>query len=116
MATLEQRLAKLEAAKARGGSGDPQQVAMGRLADALFEALPDDELEFVTTGFVRRAVYPPAYRTAMDKLRDLAGRIEAGDLSDEDSMLLEGLPQDPALDMTPAEFITTMISGLDKLY
>ncbi len=118
MATLEQRLAKLEAVAMarRGKPEDPNLTAAHRFMDALEEALPDDEYEFEQLEFSRRLIYQPWKKSHMDKLRDLAGRIEAGDLSDEDRLLLDGLPQDAILGMTPAEFITTMISGLDKLY
>lgn len=112
MATLEQRLAKLEAVKAgRSGQDDPQHAAMSRLINALRGALPDDQPRFGEPGFVGRS----EYRWHSDKLLALAARIEVGEASEEDHMLLDGLPNDPALGMTPTEFIT-LLAEVDSSY
>lgn len=115
MATIEQRLSALEAKRIGRRPDDPRQAAMGRLFVALREALPDDEPEYITTGFARRAVYSSTHQSHMDKVRALAGRIAAGEVSEGDRSLLEALPQDAALDMPASEFIT-LIAGIDMLY
>lgn len=115
MATIEQRLSALEAKRIGRRPDDPRQAAMGRLFVALREALPDDKPEYITTGFARRAVYSPAHRSHMDKVRALADRIAAGEVSEEDRSLLDALPQDAALDMSGAEFVT-LIAGIGMLY
>lgn len=105
MATIEQRLAKLEAAvRARCPGDDRQQVAMSRLLATLREALPDDEYEF-------GLIYPPGWKSHMDKLRDLSGRIDAGTDAEEDRALLDALPQDAldCLDMAAPELVTMLV-------
>lgn len=106
MATLEQRIRALEAKRSGLKPDDPQQAAIGQLITALREALPADDL----AGAEQLA----SYRSHMDKILALAERIEAGELSEEDRMLLDWLPQDAALDMTPAEFIT-LTARIDML-
>ncbi len=113
MATLESRLAKLEAARAQNRPDDPEKVAMKRLFDALVEALPDDPLPFLTGNMGVREL--SAYRSSFTKIMDLADRIEAGELSEEDRLLLDGLPHDPDLDMAPAEFIT-MLTRVRRMF
>lgn len=115
MATLEKRLAALEDKRRWLRPSDPKQAAMGRMFVALREALPDDKPEYITTGFVRRAVYSPTHQYHMDKVRALADRITAGEVSEEDRSLLDALPQDAALEMPAAEFVT-LIAGIDMLY
>lgn len=105
MATLDQRLARLEAVKAgRSGQDDPQHAAMGRLINALRGALPDDQPRFGEPGCVGLS----GYRWHSDKLQALAARIEAGEVTEEDRMLLDALPHEPALGMTPTELITLL--------
>lgn len=107
MATIEQRLAKLEAAmRARSRGDDGQQLAMRRLLSILREALPDDRPRYGEPGFPGLS----NYRWHSDKLLAMAGRIEAGEVSEEDRMLLEGLPHDAleCLDMTAPELVTTL--------
>lgn len=115
MATLEKRLAALEEKRIGRRPDDPRQTAMGHLMAALREALPDDEPEYITTGFARRAVYSPTHQYHIDKVRALADRIAAGEVSEEDRSLLDALPQDSALDMPAAEFVT-LIAGVGMLY
>lgn len=105
MATLEQRLAKLEAVKAgRGGQDGVRQAAMGRVLKSLREALPDDQPRFGEPGFVGLS----DYRWHSDKLQALAGRIETGEVTEEDRMLLDALPHEPALGMTAPELVTLL--------
>lgn len=111
MATLESRLAKLEAARAQNRPDDPWQVAMKRLFDALTEALPDDKgPDFLTADMRMRD-----YRSSLDKIMDLADRITANEISEEDRLLLEGLPHDPDLGMAPDEFIT-MLTRVRRMF
>lgn len=115
MATLEKRLAAIEEKRRGHRPDDPRQAAMGRLFVALREALPDDKPEYITAGFARRAVYSPTHQYHIDKVRALADRIAAGEVSEEDRSLLDALPQDAALDMSGAEFVT-LIAGIGMLY
>lgn len=114
LAALKKRVAALEEKRRGRRPDDPRQAAMGRLFVALREALPNDEPEYITTGFARRAVFLPAHQFHMDKVRALADRIAAGEVSEEDRSLLDGMPPDPALGMTPGEFVT-LIAGVDML-
>jgi len=112
MATIEQRLAKLEAAVlARRPGDDRQQVAMSRLLSLLREALPDDQPRSGAPGLVGLS----EYRRHTDKVLALAGRIMVDEISEEDRMLLDGIPHDPDLGMAPAEFIT-MLAEIDSMY
>ena len=111
MATLEQRIRALEAKRSGLKPDDSQQAAMGRLMSALREALPDDLPRFAETGFSGLS----EYRRHSDKLLALAGRIMVDEISEEDRMLLDGLPHDPDLGMAPAEFIT-MLAEIDSMY
>ena len=114
MATLEQRLAKLEAVSRAQLPGDtPQQVAMSRLLSVLREALPDDRPRYGEPGFPGLS----NYRWHSDKLVALAGRIEAGEISEEVRQLLEGLPHDAldCLDMTAPELVT-MLAEIEMMY
>lgn len=112
MATIEQRLAKLEAAmRARRPVDDDQQVAMRRLLAVLREALPDDRPRYGEPGFPGLS----NYRWHSDKVLALAGRIMVGEISEEDRMLLDGLPHGHDLGMAPAEFIT-MLAEIDSMY
>lgn len=114
MATLEQRLAKLEAAmRDRSPVDDGKQVAMCRLLSVLREALPDDRPRYGEPGFPGLS----NYRWHSDKLLALAGRIEAGEISEEDCRLLDGLPRDAleCLDMTAPELVT-MLAEIEMKY
>lgn len=104
MATLEKRLAALEEQRRGRRPDDPQQAAMGRLLATLREALPDDECEFWPN-------YPPSWKRHMDKLMNLAERIEAGTDTEEDRALLDALPHDAlgCLDMTAPELVTMLV-------
>ncbi len=116
MATLESRLAKLEATRAQHRPDDPWRVAMKRLFDALTKALPDDKgPDFLTGNMVVREL--SAYRSSFTKIMDLADRITAGELSEEDRLLLEGLPHDAleCLDMTAPELVT-MLARVRRMY
>jgi len=107
MATLEHRLAALEAAmRARSPVDDGQQLAMRRLLSVLREALPDDRPRYGEPGFPGLS----NYRWHSDKLLALAGRIMVDEISEEDRQLLEGLPHDAlqCLDMTALELATTL--------
>lgn len=107
MATLEQRLAKLEAVmRARHPVDDDQQVSMRRLLSGLREALPDDRPRYGEPGFPGLA----NYRWHSDKVLALAGRIEAGQVSEEALLVLTGLPHDAleCLDMTAPELVTLL--------
>lgn len=117
MGTLEKRLAALEAKWMGRRPDDPRQVAMGQLLASLREALPDDEPEYLTSGFARRVIYSTAHQWHAAKVRALADRIATGTVSEEDRSLLEALPQDAlgSLDMKAAEF-TTMVAAIDMLY
>lgn len=90
---------------------------MGRLLAALREALPDDESEYITTGFARRVVYSSTHQWHMDKVRALVDRIEAGEVSEEDRSVLDGLPHDAleCVDMTAPELVA-MIAGIEFFY
>lgn len=91
------------------------QVAMKRVFDALTEALPDDALPFLTSDMGVREL--SAYRSSFSKIMDLADRITAGEISEEDRMLLEGLPHDAleCLDMTAPELVTTL-AEIERMY
>ncbi|MFH1816655.1 MAG: hypothetical protein ABIK08_04115 [Pseudomonadota bacterium] len=117
MKKLEHRLAALESALAGRCREDPQEAAMGRLLAALREALPDDESEYITTGFARRVVYSSTHQWHMDKVRALVDRIEAGEVSEEDRSVLDGLPHDAleCVDMTAPELVA-MIAGIEFFY
>lgn len=117
MATLESRLAKLEAARAQNRPDDPQQAAMSRLMSALREALPDDELDFEHMSLTRQTVFQSQRKRFSDKVQELADRIDAGELGDEDRMLLESLPHDAleCLDMTAPELVT-MLARVEAMY
>ena len=113
MATIEQRLAKLEAAmRARCPVDDSQQVAMRRLLSVLREALPDDQPRFGEPGFSGLS----EYRRHADKVQALADRVAAGELGDEDRLLLESLPHDALeyLDMT-APALVTMLARVEAM-
>lgn len=115
MATLEQRLAKLEAIRTRRRSpeDDPQPAAMYRLVIALREALPDDQ-----PGYAEgHPIYGAWQQWHADKVRALAERIEAGELGEEDRMLLGSLPPDAleCLDMTAPELVA-MIERVEAMY
>lgn len=113
MATLEQRLAKLEASRAHQRPDDPRGVAMKRLFDALTEALPDDRIPGPLTADTDFSLY----RSSMIKIMDLADRITADEFSEEDRMLLEGLPHDAlgCLDMTAPELVT-MLARVRRMF
>lgn len=114
MATIEQRLAKLEAAmRARLPVDDVQQLAMRRLLSVLREALPDDRPRYSEPGFPGL----PNYRWHSDKLLALAGRIMVDEISEEDRQLLEGLPGDAleCMEMTAPELVT-MLAELEMKY
>lgn len=111
MATLEKRLAALEEKRKWLRPDDSQQAAMGRLLSALREALPDDQPRSGAPGLVGLS----EYRRHTDKVLALAGRIMVDEISEEDRMLLDGLPHDPDLGMAPAEFIT-MLAEIDSMY
>lgn len=118
MATLESRLAKLEAARAQTRPDDPRGVAMQRLFDALSEALPYDpwpDPEHRTADFWKQV--GRSYRSSLDKIIDLADRITAGEISEEDRQLLEGLPHDAleCLDMTAPELVT-MLARVRRMF
>jgi len=115
MATLEQRLAKLEASRAQNRPDDPQGVAMKRLFDALTEALPDDALPFITSDMGVPEL--SLYRSSMVKITDLADRITANEISEEDRLLLDGLPHDAleCLDMTAPELVT-MLARVRRMF
>lgn len=116
MTTLESRLAKLEAdRRAKTRPDDPRGVAMQRLFDALYEALPYDpwpEPEHRTADFWKQV--GSTYRSSLDKIIDLADRITAGEISDEDRQVLEGLPHDAleCLDMTAQELVTMITRAI----
>jgi hypothetical protein len=114
MATLEQRLAKLEATRTRRSpEDDRQQAAIHRLVIALREALPDDR-----PGYAEgHPIYEVGHQWHADKVRALAGRIEAGGLGEEDRMLLESLPHDAleCLDMTAPELVA-MLERVEAMY
>ncbi len=116
MATLEQRLAKLEAARAQNRPDDPRGVAMKRLFDALTEALPDDKGPDFITGDMGVPELS-LYRSSMVKITDLADRITAEEISEEDRLLLDGLPHDAleCLDMTAPELVT-MLARVRRMY
>lgn len=84
---------------------------MGRLMSALREALPDDQPRSGAPGLVGLS----EYRRHTDKVLYLAGRIMVNEISEEDRLLLDGLPHDPDLGMAPAEFIT-MLAEIDSMY
>lgn len=111
---IGKRVAALEAASAGRQRDDPRQTAMSRLFDALRQALPDDEVE---PGFAIRSVFSPTYRSSRDKIMDLADRITADDLGEEDRLLLEGLPHDAleCLDMTSSELVT-MLARVRRMF
>ena len=113
MATLEKRLAALEEKRRGRRPDDPQQAAMGRLLATLRQALPDDRPRFGEPGFPGLS----NYRWHMDKVRALADRIAAGELGDEDRMLLDSLPHDAleCLDMTAPELVT-MLARVEAMY
>lgn len=107
MATLESRLAKLEAVvRARRPGDDPQQAAMCRLLSSLRESLPDDRPRFGEPGFSGLS----EYRCHADKVKALAERIEAGTDTEEDRTLLDTLPHVAlgCLDMTAPELVTML--------
>lgn len=111
MPTLEQRIRALEAKRSGLKPGDPQQAAMSRLMSALREALPDEHPRFAEPGLSGLS----EYCRHSDKVLAMAGRIMVGEISEEDRMLLDGLPHDPDLGMAPAEFIT-MLAEIDSMY
>lgn len=87
---------------------------MKRLFDALSEALPDDEVE---PGNAIQSVLSPTWRSSFNKIMDLADRITADELNEEDRILLEGLPHDAleCLDMTAPELVT-MLARVEAMY
>lgn len=111
---IGKRVAALEVALAGRHRDDPRQTAMSRLFDDLSQALPDDEVE---PGFAIRSVLSPTYRSSLAKIMDLADRITADDLGEEDRLLLEGLPHDAleCLDMTAPELVT-MLARVRRMY
>lgn len=115
MATLEQRLAKLEATRSQRRPDEPWRVALNRLFDALIEALPCDAVLFITGNMGVREL--SQYRSSMTKIMDLADRIAAGELSEEDRLLLDGLPRDAleCLEMTAPELVA-MLAEHDMKY
>jgi hypothetical protein len=118
MATLEQRLAKLEAIRTRRSiEDDPPPAAVGRLMDALRKALPDDAYEYEEREWSRLVIRPPGWKSHDDKLCALAARIEAGELGEEDTMLLGSLPPDDleCLGMTAPELVT-MLERFEAMY
>jgi len=114
MATLEQRLAKLESLRSRRRlEDDPQPAAMHRLVIALREALPDDR-----PGYAEgHPIYEVGHLWHADKVRALAERIEACELGEEDRMLLGSLPPDAleCLDMTAPELVA-MLERVEAMY
>lgn len=106
LTALKKRVAALEAKRSGLRLDNPQQAAMSRLLSTLREALPDDQPRFGEPGFAG----PLNYRRHSDKVQALAGRIEAGEVSEEDRMVLDALPHDAlgCLDMTAPELVASI--------
>lgn len=101
----------------RGRPDEPRHAAMGRLMDALRKALPDDAYEYEEREWSRLVIRPPGWKSHDDKLCALAARIEAGELGEEDRMLLGSLPPDDleCLAMTAPELVT-MLARAEAMY
>jgi hypothetical protein len=115
MATLELRIAALEAASTRRHRDDPRQVAMEKVFHVLWEApeMADDPYTLSPRG----ALLPPGHQWRTDKIRAMSCRLETGRDTEEDRMLLVRFPPDAleVSEMTAAEFVS-MVAGIELLY
>lgn len=113
MASLEQRLATLEAASRAKPRRDPMKEAMEKVFPVLWEApeVADDPLPL---GQWPR---PPGHQWRVDKIRAMSCRLETGRDTEEDRLMLARFPPDAleVLDMTAAEFVS-MMAGIEMLY
>lgn len=113
MATLEQRLAALEAASHAKPRSDPKNEAMEKVFPVLWEApeVADDP------HAINQWPLPPGHQWRMDKIRAMSCRLETGRDTEEDRLMLARFPPDAleVLEMTAAEFVS-MVAGIEMLH
>lgn len=113
MATIEQRLAKLEAAFSARPRRDPKNEAMEKVFPVLWEA-PEVADDPSPIGQWPR---PPGHQWRTDKIRAMSCRLETGRDTEEDRLMLARFPPDAleVLEMTAAEFVS-MVAGIEMLH